>query len=1174
VDQPWNIEMLGGLCVRQADTVITRFKTHKNGALLGYLAYYLQRAHTRESLIETFWPDVDLEQGRPSLSVALSSLRHQLEPPGTPARSVLVTTNTEVRLNPAACATDVLEFERLVSAARKAGPGTEEIDLLTRAASCYKGELLFGYYDNWCTLERERLEGVYVQVLRSLVRGLVRDREIRKAVPYAEKAAAAAPLHEEVCRDLMQVYTAAGQPSLALEQYRSLEERLRRELGERPSASTRNLAREISERMQEEPPARATAKAPTAFNTASLAPAAAAPLPGIQTMLAVQHAALSEEQKEILRREARTNGGQELVGRAEFWLALFVRAADAAECALSVCKSIAESGAKPGSGTHIALHTIEADREASVTEAKQYLKSMLNASHPEQILCSEEASVFLRRSPGLSIRLRDLGRWRLQDAQAPTLLFDLQRQGDPSRDFPSPKAPSANRPALPMQFSKFIGRENELARLQALFCGEHPARLVTLTGPGGVGKTRLAVEAGHILADEWLGAVCFVPLAPVQEAERIAESILDALKQPHSSGVSPMSQLCACLNEHRTLLILDNLEQVAEGAAPILASLLEGAPGFSCLATSRRLLNVCAEQELQLLPLPIPTSQIKPDRPINCESVRLFVDRAQAARPDFQVTPHNAAAIAELCTKLEGLPLALELAAARAMVLTPSQMIAQLDDRFAFLTSRRKDVAERQRTLRGAVEWSYRLLGTELQQFFSRLSVFHDGWTLAAAESVCGTHETLDALCELQECSLLTTEVSTVNGGLRFRMLQSLQAFGDEQLEARDREVLREKHAIAFASLAEQGATHLHDDTRAEWLERLEQDHENLRTALTYFVEVDRVADAARMCADLCEFWERRGWLREGAAFIDLCLTVPQQVKDRVLLRRLLSSAGWFAYLQARYSEAMEWQQRNLAECSQANDAEGECIVLNNLGLIAQAQGRDEDAWCHFEASLSIARYQGNRVRQAARLSNMGLLAIQMDRNMEAQQALEEALSIYRADGDSYGIAACLCNLGKLSIYQERYTDALALAGESMRLFDEARDRSGVAYALANLSLAKTLSADHEGAAPDLLKALSICREIGLRSLVPVLLETLARNDLARARSPSAAFALAAAERLRKELTAPRSAFEAASVAFIEARLRSAQTTAEIFAQRAHAVALTMDQILAEILKPTLGGLP
>ncbi|MCW3054003.1 MAG: transcriptional activator, partial [Chthonomonadales bacterium] len=558
MDQPWKIEMLGGLRVHQADTVITRFKTHKTGVLLAYLAFYLQRTHTREALISMLWPEVDLLQGRPSLSVALSSLRHQLEPPGTAARSVLITTNADVRLNPAACTTDVQEFEALLQSAKKADPGTAEIDLLTRAVESYRGELMFGYYEDWCLTERERLEGLYVQGLRGLVFALVREREVRQAIPYAEKAVAVAPLQEELYRDLMQLYSASSQPSLALQQYRVLEERLEQELGDRPSAATRKLAEEITARMQQTPTVRA-AVAPIPDPPAEVA----LTLPsGMQTLLAIRPGTpLSEAETESLQQNARTHGGQVGVGRSGFWWAMFGRAADALACALAVQRGLTTEEGRGAAERYFTLHTGEIDDDARRTRMRQHILAMLDAAHNGQILCSEETALFLRNSLESGARLLELGRWRLQDHETPVPLFEFRGQGETDRDFPPPKAERAHQPILPMQFSRFFGREEEFARLRALLGQTSPVRLVTLTGPGGAGKTRLAVEAARQLADAWAGAVCFVALAAVQEPERTVEAILDALKQPCPAGKDPLTQLCENLEGRPTLLVLDNMEQ-------------------------------------------------------------------------------------------------------------------------------------------------------------------------------------------------------------------------------------------------------------------------------------------------------------------------------------------------------------------------------------------------------------------------------------------------------------------------------------------------------------------------------------------------------------------------------------------------------------------------------------
>jgi predicted ATPase/DNA-binding SARP family transcriptional activator len=1024
--------MLGGLRACQGDTVITRFKTHKTGALLAHLAFHSQRTHTREALIELLWPESDLEQGRPSLSVALSSLRHQLEPPGTPARSVLLTTNNEVRLNPAACTTDVAEFEALLQAANQPDAGAEEITLRTQAVALYRGELLPGFYEDWCSLERERLQSLYIQALRRLVRRLVRERAISQALTYAERAVSTDPLQEELHRDLMQLYAAAGQPSLALRQYREVEERWREELGARPSAAIRHLAQEIAARMQQTPE-----------TTASLPPRTESP---------------------------------------------------------ASSTSAPPTMAPAGMQTFSAAQAVAEDRAG---------------------LCS------------------------------------LAEREQASRVY---------RPALPMQFTRFFGREKEIAHIRERLTSQPQARLVTLTGPGGTGKTRLAIEAASLLAENWRGAVWFVSLASVQEAGGITATVLEALKLPRSGGMEPVAQLRESLGRQPALLVLDNLEQIAEGAAPILVEWLEQIPSLSCLATSRQRLNIAAEHELVVQPLPTPTGQPTPERLVRYESVRLFVDRAQAVNPDFQVTVHNAAAIAELCNRLEGLPLALELAAARARALTPTQMLAQLQDRFAFLTSRRRDLPERHHTLRATIDWSYRLLDARMQRFFASLFIFQGGWTLEATRDICAEAEALDALCQLQECSLIVADARPEETEIRFRMLQMLQAFGAEQLTPTERAALQERHAAYFARFAGEAEAHLTEARQTEWLRRLERERENLRATLVYLLDSGRVNEAAPMCAALSEFWERHGWLSEAVEFLERCLTAEPSLQDPILLRRLLGSAGWFAYLQGRYREAQGWQERSLAECLQAQDREGECIARNNLGLIAQAHGQIETAWQYFEQSLEIARQQQDTERQAARLSNLGLLAIQQERHAEARTYLDEALTIFRVGKNTYGVAACLCNIAKLAIYRAEYIEAQALANKSLQLFQDAGDRSGMAYALANLGLAQTLYGARESAARDLRHALEICQEIGLYSLAPVLLEAWARNDAARSRSATAVFALAAAERLRKELNTPRNAFEEQTVAGLQEQFDRVRSRAEIQKEQVTAHSLPLDQVLAWML--------
>ena len=1029
-----------------------------------------------------------------------------------------------------------------------------------------------------CWGERERLKDLYVQGLRLLVRQLTQQRDLRQATLYAEKAAAADPLQEELHRDLMQLYAATGQPSLALRQYREMEARWQQELGELPSAATRRLAQELAARMQQMPETAKSAPAatpkppiaaahPAVVTSSLLGPSIAASLQGMQTFLAATCLIangitdLPEAAVSLLKKQCLAHGGTEVAGSAQPTLLAFARAADARACALALQRERGASEPDEATSLCLALHTGEADSKEARRDMRRFLKTLLQAGHGGQILCSEETALFLRRTLEPGAALRDLGRWKLEADDTAVPLFEVAT----GRTFPPLRAASAHTPVLPMQFTRFFGRETELTQIRSLLPA---ARLVTLTGPGGTGKTRLAIEAAQQLTDTWQGAVWFVSLAAVQEAGRIVEACLEALNLPGYADLEPAAQLREHLGRQPSLLILDNLEQVAEDAGEILLPLLRQIPTLTLLATSRQRLNIAPERELTILPLPAPNGETRLDRLASCESVRLFLDRAQAVKTDFQVTTHNAATIAAICDRLDGLPLALELAAARVQSLTPAQMLTQLEDRFAFLTTRRRDIPERHRMLRTTVDWSYRLLDPDLQRFFRRLSVFREGWTLEAARDVCEEEQALDALCQLQECSLIMVE-SREEGELRFRMLQTLRVFGEEQMPPEERSGLQERHARFFARLAEEADTDPAQE--AAWFQRLEQEHENLRVALGFRLETDRIEEAARLCAALSGFWERHGWLREGTTFLERCLADPSRLEDPTLIRSLLGSAGWFAYLQGRYEDAQAWQQRNLKHCTRTQDEEGECIARNNLALIAQVQGRLEDARHDFEASLAIARRQGSQERQAARLSNLGLLAIQQKRYKEARTSLEAALAIYQSGHNAYGIAACLCNIAKLAIYEEKYGEAIALVGESLRLFQDAGDRSGTAYALANLGMAETLHHSSDEAATHLHAALTLCREMGLYSLVPGLLETWAGNDVARARFSMAAFALAAAERLRSELRMPRSAFEAQIATKVREALDAVPQQAELVLGRIRSASLTPEQILACILT-TLSG--
>lgn len=440
----------------------------------------------------------------------------------------------------------------------------------------------------------------------------------------------------------------------------------------------------------------------------------------------------------------------------------------------------------------------------------------------------------------------------------------------PGRPAPTP-APRAC--GLPLSLTRFFGRVEAVRAVQESLLAPAP-RLVTLTGPGGAGKTRLAAEAAPQVGAALGGPVVFVPLAALSEHARLAGAVADALHLPRTSA-DPFDQIIEALSPTPALLVLDNMEQLGAGGARFVQALLERVPMLTCLATSRHRLGLEGEHEMPVLPLPTPAHPGTPERLLEFASVQLFADRAQAARPDFQVTRRNAEAVAALCHRLEGIPLALELAAGWSGALTPAQMLARLGRRFDLLVSRRQDASPRHRTLWAAMDWSYRLLPADMQQFFARLSVFRSGWTLEAAGAVCAAPRALDSLAELRDRSLVTAEENEA-GGMRFRLLETLREFGAAQLVDGARGALARGHAAYFSSIAQEAKPHLTGADQARWLDRLEDDHDNLRAALDWHQAPEGDADAGlRLAANLVRFWQVRGHLTEGRAIFAALLARP-----------------------------------------------------------------------------------------------------------------------------------------------------------------------------------------------------------------------------------------------------------------------------------------------------------
>src|SRR3989440_10771498 len=516
---------------------------------------------------------------------------------------------------------------------------------------------------------------------------------------------------------------------------------------------------------------------------------------------------------------------------------------------------------------------------------------IMSAAHGGQILLSQTTRDLVAQHLPVGTFLEDLVEHRLKDLQRPSHLFQLSLEGLPT-DCPPLKTLETHPNNLPIQPTPFIGREKEVVAVtQSL--RRPDVRLMTLSGPAGVGKTRLALQVAAELSDEFTDGVFVVALAPVNAPEQVLSAMTQTLGISESSDLPLFSLLEAALKGKHLLLLLDNFEQVVE-AAVLLADLLSACPRLKVVVTSRRRLQVRAEHEFIVPPLSVPTLKHLPDVKSlsHYEAVALFLERVQAVMPDFQLTNANAAAVAAICAQLDGLPLALELAAARVKHFSPHTLLARLEQGLSVLSGGGRDLPLRQQTLRGAIAWSYDLLSPEEQQLFRHLAVFVDGWSLEAGEALCMVRgglaaDMLEGLAELLDKSLLRQEEQAA-GETRFWMLQTLREFGLEQLaQSGELETTRQAHAEYYLRLAEEAQPSLMATEQGRWLARLEQEHENLRAALFWLLEQARVEreqnkqqaeQALRLCTALSWFWSIRGYSREGQTFLEQALSLREGV--------------------------------------------------------------------------------------------------------------------------------------------------------------------------------------------------------------------------------------------------------------------------------------------------------
>ena len=640
---------------------------------------------------------------------------------------------------------------------------------------------------------------------------------------------------------------------------------------------------------------------------------------------------------------------------------------------------------------------------------------------------------------------------------------------------------------LPQRLTAFVGREAERAALGVCL---GTARLVTLTGAGGIGKTRLALEVGEEQGVLFPGGVWLVELAGLREGGLVGHTAADALGVREEVGKSVVESLQSWLRSRRLLLVLDNCEHLLAACASFAGALLRECPQVHILATSRQALGVMGEIVWQVPPLPLPPADLAVEGEkgvallLDYGSARLFVDRVRAVLPTFVLTAAEVQAVVQICRRLDGIPLALELAAARLRSLSTAQVAARIDDRFRLLTQGDRTALPRQRTLRALIDWSYEPLSEPERLLLHRLSLFTGGWPLEACEQVCAgdgldADDILDLLTMLVEKSLVSAEAH--GSEHRYRLLETLRQYAAEKLAAEGAtRRIAERHRDWCVALSEQGETELRGPKQGEWMQRLESDLENLRSALHLSGEgLERL----RIAAALGGFWYIRGYLREGREWLRSALADSPNA-PLPLRSKALKAMGDLCWAMADYPEAWALHQENLALMQARGDAGGIAYTLLSLGLILYHQGENAHACAYYEESLALIRQIGDRHALAMLLTNLAIAQKDRGEYVAAQQALEEAETLMRDQGNLRGLASNLHSQALIAKRRSDYADANAHLEECLTIFKELQDRHGVGSTRHTLGEVAYYQGDYVTARTCYDEALSIFEELGTKRYI------------------------------------------------------------------------------------------
>ena len=799
---------------------------------------------------------------------------------------------------------------------------------------------------------------------------------------------------------------------------------------------------------------------------------------------------------------------------------------------------------------------------------------VMSAGHGGQILLSSATRELVRDSLPAHTELIDLGEKRLKDLLRLERLYQLNAAGLPST-FPPLKTLDAFLHNLPIQLTTFIGREKELAEIKHALA-EH--RLVTLTGSGGAGKSRLSLQVAAETLDQFPGGVWFVELAPLTDPSLIAQTILSSAGMQIQPGKSILDSLIDFLREKTSLLVLDNCEHLLEACAKLVDSLLRVAPNLKILVSSREALGLSGEQSRRVPSLVVPDIKHLPpiEQLSQFDAVRLFIDRARFVEPHFSVTNENAPAVAQICHRLDGIPLAIELAAARLHILSVEQLAARLDDRFRLLTGGSRTALPRQQTLRALIDWSYDLLSESERVLLRRLTVFMGGWTLEAAEAVCvntadhlqgSSIEILDLLTALVNKSLVIVEREQAQE-VRYHLLETVRQYAREKLaESGEADSLRDGHLAYFQTLAERAEPEVRGANQLMWLDRLEVELDNLRAALAWSLESGErgLGAGLPMASNLWWFWFVRGYLEEGK-WLERALTASQTSADPVIRAKALARLGWLRFFDEAYAD----EGLALGQTLGPAGRESAALALWKKGAWAFYQADYAQGKLLEEESLKLFRELGHRWGMCETLTWLGMALINLGDPQQAVAFLEESLALARQAQDGNEIAFALWQLGQAAMAQTDYVRATTFMAESLALFKELKFYyGGVTFVLGDLGKAALKQADYPQAVSYYKEALTIYWEWGDARHIAEGIERLADAAVMNQQPEHAARLLGAAEALRQASHAARFPYQIADYEHTLESLHQQCDEATLKIRWAEGQAMTAKQAVAYALEET-----